>query len=167
MDTILNQIGHAVNKGFPYLAVVSALTLPEICAALESGDGRGGDKKYIAWYDKWAAPKFPMVRGFDMYRLRCGVIHQGRLGPDGMQYDRIVFTGGGRMHGCMSQGNFGIEESALQLDSAEFCYGMIRSVQEWYSVMKDDSNVTANLPLLLQYRPNGIPPHFVGIPVIA
>ena len=169
MDVILKQIDRALDRGFHYLAVVSALTLPDICAALESPDGRTTRERYKAWYNSWVKNKYPMISDDDFYRLRCGVVHQGILGPQGMQYSRIVFTlpGHARMHACISRDNAGVIESALQLDAISFCRDLMESVNEWYAAKQNDANVQKNLPRLLQFRPNGLPPHFVGLPVIA
>jgi hypothetical protein len=167
MDMILNQITGALAAGLHYLAVTAALTLPDICAALESHDGETSKSKYLAWYERWLARKYPMVSGHDMYRLRCGVVHQGILGPNGMQYDRIVFVINVPMHCCVSAGNGGSSESALQLNVSQFCRDVVESVHEWYAAKHDDAVVAKNLPRLLQFRPNGLHPHFWGIPLIA
>ena len=46
---ILDEIKRAADAGFCYLAVAVTLTLPDICGALESGDGRATSKKYRDW----------------------------------------------------------------------------------------------------------------------
>jgi hypothetical protein len=169
MDAILNQIDRALDRGFHYLAVASSLTLPDICAALETENGETSKMLYQKWYDTWIGPKYPMMTGTDIYRLRSGVVHQGIFGPKGMQYDRIVFMLPGRhtLHRNISSHIAGGTESALQLDATIFCRDMIAGVKSWYAAKSNDPNIVANLPRVLQFRPNGIPPHFVGVPVIA
>ena len=165
MDVILGQIERALDRGFHYLAIVSALTLPDLCAALEAANGETTKAAYRGWYDAWLAPKYPMISRIDIYRLRSGVVHQGILGPNGMQYDRIVFTihgHGAIIHGNLSANNAGVQGSALQLDAGIFCSDVIESVRQWYSAKKDDPIVKANMPRLLRFRPHGSPPHFVS-----
>jgi hypothetical protein len=41
------------------------------------------------------------------------------------------------------------------------------SVSKWQAAMHGDANVQANMLRLFQLRPNGLPPHIVGYPVIA
>src|SRR5688572_18572866 len=92
MELILSQISGGLTAGLHYLSVVSALMLPDHCAALESADGRSSQKKYEAWFEAWLAAKYRgWLTASDMYRLRCGAVHQGILAPTGMQYTRVVF----------------------------------------------------------------------------
>ncbi len=75
MDFILNQIERALDKNLHYLAVASALTLPDLCGALEAEDGIARPAHYKTWYDKWLAPKYDVITSQDLYMLRCGVLH--------------------------------------------------------------------------------------------
>lgn len=169
MDLILTQITRGLDRGFHYLAVVSTLTLPDICAALEAPDGWSTNARYKAWWDAWMLAKYPLMTSDDAYGLRGGVVHQGKLTKPHkhLTYDRIVFTIHGGMHNCISSNNGGVDESALQLDAKIFCYDVMDGVRAWYAAKKDDPNVVANMPRVLQFRPDGLHPHFVGIPVIA
>jgi len=90
---MLAEIERALNVGgLYYLAVSMALTLPDVCAAVESPDGKTSPKKYKAWYDKNLANRYVSITAEDCYSLRCGVSHQGRLGHPNFQYERILFT---------------------------------------------------------------------------
>jgi hypothetical protein len=164
MDLMLAQITGALDRGFHYLAVIGALTLPDQCAALESADGRSNQVRYEAWFNAWVAPKYHgWLSSFDVYRLRCGVVHQGTLGPDGMQYTRIAF-GINRPNIHCNRGTVG-GQTTLQLDAGMFCHEVMQSVREWYAAKHDDQNVQANMPRLLQFRPQGI--SAFNFPVIA
>ena len=163
-----HQTEGAVERKLHYLAVVSVLTLPDICSAMESHNGSAHSKLYESWFDKWKLRDYDsFLTGHDLYRLRCGGLHQGRFGPPGMQYDRIVFMIEGAMHLVVSANSGGVKESVLQLGATEFCRDMTQSVRVWYEAKKDDANVKKHLPLVLQFRPQGLPPHFVNIPLIA
>jgi hypothetical protein len=170
MEIILKQIDAALESGLYYLAVATTLTLPDICAALESRNGATTPDRYKAWYEKWLGEEYPIITADDMYALRCGVSHQGRAGRRGVDYSRIVFviphvsqTPASSWHRQISDQ---AGERVLCLDAAFFCTDVMKSVQRWYADRANDPNVLANLPRLLQYRPRGLPPHFVG-PVIA
>lgn len=54
MELILKEIERALDAKLYYLALQVSLTLPDICAALQSDDGRASKSKYIAWYDTYA-----------------------------------------------------------------------------------------------------------------
>lgn len=58
-------------------------------------------------------------------------------------------------------------DKVLQFDLPHFCEEMIQSARQWHADMSEDPIVAANLPDLMRVRPEGIPPHFVGMPVIA
>jgi hypothetical protein len=169
VDIILKEIEGALKCGLYYLAVTSALTLPDICAALESPAGTTNGQSYKAWYDTWLASKYPRIASEDMWVLRCAVVHEGTLGHSGMQYDRIVFVlpGSLPLHCAVSFGNAGVEESALSVCADRFCRDMVDSVRQWYEAKQSDPSVIEHLPKLLQFRPSGVWPHFVGLPVIA
>src|SRR4029077_3839387 len=91
METILQEIEKAIDAKLYYLAIVLAVTLPDICAALESADGRTRPERYKAWYRANLASKFSFLTEDDCYSLRCGVVHQGQFGFVNSQYDRVAF----------------------------------------------------------------------------
>lgn len=80
MDDILNEIDRALAAGLYYLAIAMALTIPDICAALEAENGETNQQKYKAWYESNLAYKYTNITAQDCYSLRCGVLHQGRCG---------------------------------------------------------------------------------------
>jgi hypothetical protein len=163
MEAITKEIQKAMDAGLYYLATMAALSLPDVCAALESPDGETSGAKYKAWYDTWMASLYPEVTNLDLYSLRCGVVHQGRLGHSKMQYGRVLFTVPNR------QGNVfhrNVINDALNLDAVTFCNDMVQCVARWYAAKKTDPNVLANLPRLVQLRPQGLAPYMVGMPLI-
>ena len=164
MEAILSEIEAALNAGFYYLAITIALSLPDVCSALESPDGTTSGQRYKAWYDAWMARQYPRVTAEDMYSLRCGVIHQGRFGHDRMQYSRILFTVPNPQQNVFHNN---ILNDALNLDACIFCRDIMDSVSRWYAAKQGDPVVQANLPRLLRLYPNGLPPYMVGIPLIS
>jgi hypothetical protein len=164
MDTILKEIDRALALELHYLAVVMSLTLPDICAALESSDGRTSQTKFMAWYDKHLSTKFRFMSAGDCYSLRCGVVHQGRFGLPGKQFGRVIFTLPNVQGIVIGQG---IINDALQFNAVQFCKTMTGAVRDWFAVATHDSIVQANLPNLVQLRPMGIAPYIGGAPVIA
>jgi len=168
VDLILAQIERALERNCHFLAVMSTLTLPDVCAALSSPDGRSTPDSYKRWYAQWVGAKYPAISPQDMYMLRCGVVHQGTLGPPDMQYNRVAFMILPTFHCCLSvQERDGVTDSVFQVHAGTFCHDVMESVREWFATAKDDQTVKANLPRLLQFRANGLYPHFVGIPLIA
>ena len=164
METILQEIDRALDAGLYYVAVAMVLTLPDICAALESHNGQSSGPKYKAWYNANLATKYPNITDDDCWSLRCGVLHQGRCGHPGMQYDRILFTIPNLQNNVFHNN---ILNEALNLDAIRFCRDVVTCARQWFDANLNSCNVQANLPNLVQLRPGGLAPYMVGIPLIA
>jgi hypothetical protein len=163
MEVITKEIEQALTAGLYYLAIVTVLSLPDVCAALESQNGESSGAKYKAWYDTWMAVRYPEITGQDLYSLRCGVLHQGRLGHSKMQYSRVLFTVPNPQKNLYHRN---IANDALNLDALQFCRDMIECVSAWYAAKQGDPNVQANLPRLVQFRANGLAPYMPGVALI-
>jgi hypothetical protein len=142
---------------------VLTLTLPDVCAALESADGRSTPDRYKAWFDAWLGKKYGRhLSANDMYSLRCGVAHQGKFEHPALQYERIFFTlrpGGTFFH-------VNVFQNALNLDLVFFCKDVIDSVDEWFAQKQADPNVQTNLAHLVQFHPNGLLPYLKDVPAV-
>jgi len=163
MESILEEIEKALEAELYYLAIAMALTMPDICAALESPNGETKGSKYKAWYNANLARIYPNITDEDCYSLRCGVLHQGRLGHSNMQYGRILFTLPNPQNNCFHNN---IINDALNLDAIRFCSDVIACTRLWYNQKKDDLIIKNNLPNLVQFRPQGLAPYMVGMPLI-
>jgi hypothetical protein len=165
IDVVLNEIEQALHAQLFYLAIVMALTVPDICAALEDRNGRTKSDRYKTWYRANLGDKYPFMTADDCYSLRCGVIHQGRMGSgENSQYGRVIFTipdGRGNVF------HRNIINDALNLDTVRFCRDVIGAARSWYKENQNNPHVVSNLPNLVQFRPNGIAPYIVGVPLIS
>ena len=164
MDTITDEIERAITAQLYYLGVFFALSLPDVCAALESADGTTSGRKYQAWCDAWFLPSYPVLTSQDLYSMRCGMVHQGRLGHPNMQYARVLFTVPNVARNVF---HCNILNDALNLDATVFCRDMIQAVNQWYAAKQDEPSVVANMPRLIQFYPQGLAPYMVGMPLIA
>lgn len=164
MESILLEIEKALNAKLYYLGLVMVLTLPDICTALESPKGETSKKQYMKWYDENVAAKYPNLTANDCYSLRCGVVHQGRCGHPNMQYARVLFT---VPNDQKSGFHNNILNGALNLDAMIFCKDMMNRVRHWFSRVQTNQSVKVNLAHLVQFRPQGLSPYMVGMPLIA
>lgn len=164
MEIILREIDRALDAKLYYLAIAMTLTVPDICAALESPDGETSGPKYKAWYNVNLAIKYPNITDADCWSLRCGVLHQGRCGHAKMQYGRILFTLPNRQNNVFHNN---IINDALNLDALLFCRDVISCARLWFDGKQNDPIVQNNLPNLVQLRPQGLAPYMVGMPLIA
>ena len=164
MDVLKREVEGALDARLYYLAVMFSLTLPDICAALESPSGTTNGARYKAWYETWLASAYSMLTADDMWSLRNGVVHQGKLGHPKMQYSRVLFTVPSAQQNVFHNN---IINDALNLDAPTFCRDILAAVDRWYAAMSEDPNVQSNLPRLIQYREHGLPPYLSGMPLIA
>ena len=98
-------------------------------------------------------------------------MHNGKLHghPKATKYTRVMFLppNSGFGHEMVTANNGGSDESALTLDVKAFCHAMLAAVQDWYAAKKGDPIVQSSIGGLVRLRPEGMPPHIMGTPVIA
>jgi hypothetical protein len=170
LDAIFEEIIGALNSRLYYLAISTALTIPDICAALESANGESSTPQYKDWYERYLSKEYPNLTPKDCWVLRCGVSHQGSFGHPGSQYSRVVFTlphpHGHVLHNNRGPGD-GSPKEFINLDAIRFCEDFIEAAQKWLSENSENTTIRANLPRIVRYRPNGLDPHITGVEVIA
>lgn len=59
------------------------------------------------------------------------------------------------------------DEVYLMLDAEDFSRTVMRQVRIWMVEKESDDTVEINLPRLVQFRPDGLPPNIAGVPLIA
>lgn len=168
MEDLLKQIEAAVKANAYYLALYVALTLPDICAAMEATDGIATKDRYIAWFDRFVAPRYsigstPSLTGETCYYYRCSLLHQGRSQHPKMSYSRILFLEPGASTNVFHNNVVG---DALNIDVRIFCQDIVAGVRSWLPAASATENFRNNYPRFMQRYPNGLPPYIVGAPVI-
>jgi hypothetical protein len=171
MQTVIEEIQGALNVGLYYLAIAIALTLPDMCAALESSNGETSGPKYRDWYRNNLQAKYPRISETDIYKLRCAVLHQAKVSHDKMDtYSRVVFSLPHPQH-ISAHMNVSYGATALKgilnLDAVTFCNDMIRAALEWSGRNMGNRTVQENLPLLVQRRSMREMGFDIGVEVIA
>jgi hypothetical protein len=172
MEDLLRSIKLLLEQEEPqfyYPALMLSLATIDICAALESSDGKTCRQSYIKWFEKTLSSKYPYMDGETCYELRCGVVHEGSSKRDKTKHLRVVFVWGSS-RGVSMHNN--IMDDALQLDLKQFCSDIRDAVTGWLDENKNSENdiaknIQENLPKLLKYYPEGLPPYTKGIPIIA
>ena len=88
VDRIIQDIRGALANNLFFVALNSALTLPDICGKAEYPSERNSKKRYIDWYDKEIGyyernprqngiEEMPYLSGEVIYSLRCAMLHSG------------------------------------------------------------------------------------------
>lgn len=162
MDRLIEEIRAALRANMFTLALQGTLALVDICAALGSDDGRTRGSRFKAWFEENLGGKYQWLSPDDVYQLRCGMLHQGRMASD--QYEAIIFTlpdaSGNLFH------NNRIND-ALNLDLVTFCDDIISAAEAWWEANRTSDPVRSNSADLAQIRPNGLAPYMVGMPILA
>lgn len=164
MQDVIQQIRSANVAGIYYVALFSALALPDICSALESNDGQASKSKFIAWFDTHVAPRYNgFLDGENCYYFRCSMLHQGSTQHPRGRYSRIIFVEPD------SSGNIfhnNVMNDALNIDVRIFCEDLCWAAEHWWQGATTQPNVLANLPHFVARHPTGLAPYIVGLPVI-
>lgn len=170
MNELLDQLDEVADKGFSYVALFTALTIPDICGALESADGRATGARYKAWFDTWVSPQYtvgperrPSLSGETCYAYRCGLLHQGRSMHEKLGYSRIMFVE--RRNGNIFHNN--VMNDALNIDIPLFVQSITSPAREWLKLKSGDPVFQNNFQHFMKRHPGGLHPYIGGIDVIS
>lgn len=169
LDLILLDIERALAARLYYPALAVALTIPEICSALTM-DNREfvRERNYVAFVDGYTTPSELGLSGIECYRLRGGVIHRANAsGHPLFGSTHVIFTipeTGIQLHAFSLVNG---DKSSAVFDLPMFCSAMAQAARRWFEDHRNDSKVFENMPNLLSFRPNGMPPFMGGAPVVA
>lgn len=162
MYRLIEEIRAALRANMFTLALQGTLALVDICAALGSDSGRTNRSLFEAWFQKNLGGKYPLLGADDVYQLRCGMLHQGRMSSK--QYEAIIFTLPHPSETVLHNNRF---NDALNLDLVEFCDDIITAAELWWAANRTADPVLSNSADLARIRPGGLEPYVVGLPVLA
>jgi hypothetical protein len=166
IDVFLEQLTMATNNGLYLLALGSALTIPDICGALEAADGEAKPHRYIAWYNANVVPGHgpESMDGAACYWFRCGFLHQGRAAHPKSRYSTILFVEPSPSAPVRHMWEM---NGALCVDVRLFCYDLIHAAREWNERARGTPHYETNIRKFITRYPNGLAPYIVGPPVIS
>lgn len=162
---MIRQIRAASVAGLYYLALFGALTLPDICGALAASDGKASKTSYIAWL-RYNVPE-QAADADQLYGLRCSLLHQGRALPHGGTFPIACMfpsPGAGQLHSLSTEVN---GDRVGWLSIPMFVDEVTRGTEKWFRTFGTTETVTRNMEKFARVRPEGLPPHVAGSPVIA
>src|SRR5258706_10529303 len=142
VDRLFEEIAIAATNGLYFLALIATLSVPDMCSGLESPDGQTKGPQYIAWFDRWVAPRYASnFDGTDCYGLRCSLLHEGRARPHQGLYARAIFVEPspiGVFHN-------NVLNDALNLDIPSFCRDVIDGARQWLPTVQGTPTFESNL----------------------
>jgi len=130
LDMVLVDIEKALQNKLFYLALVGTVTLMDMCAALESEDGKTNRGKLAAWFTQNMGSLYSYLEGMDCYGLRSGLVHQGIAKTTAQghasKWRKIIF---------LLPSDFTFSNGALNdayvTNLAEFCRDVCARVKVW------------------------------------
>jgi hypothetical protein len=146
MERFITAVHQAISSRNWYAALYLSVTLPDICARLESENGKTSQNKYVQWYNTYLLNKYQykhpeeseprvFLSGNDCYALRCSMLHEGTSELTTQRAREVV----DRFHFTAEVGSHcNIFNSVLQIDVATFCNDMCASVSEWEKDFKNN-----------------------------
>ena len=135
------------------------VSLPDVCAALESTDGNATFQRYKNWCDKYFAQ--PALNGTERYKIRCKVLHQGRARPS--RPGRYAMFAFGQPHSSGAVDHLRVDGSTLHIDVGELYKETYQAIEKWIGTLEgslasaEANNVAKNLPLLVRVTTPTVP----------
>lgn len=160
MNETIEEIRAALKEGLFSLALTGTLAAIDVCGALESENGRSTGERFKTWSDNNLRHQFPTLRPEDLWKMRCGLLHQGRL--EAKEYSSILFAlpndKGVHIH------NNTIND-ALNLDLVTFCNTVLDAIEAWWNL--NATREPSNAKFLIRRRTNGLMPIMDGVTVLS
>jgi hypothetical protein len=168
LEQLLGEVRCALTLKLWMVSLATALTLPDICAALGSADGTTSKARYIEWFDRWVALKYSArFNGTECYSYRCRLLHQGisgatpsrtpKAGEASSRYERIIFV-----DPSSSSYHSISDRRALILDIPQFVGDIISSVESWRETVRGTQPFETTAQDLFRKHPQGIAPYIGG-----
>ena len=84
INRLINEIDNSLQNGNYLVALMAALTLPDICGKAEYPNEQKLSVSYIRWHDEWIGQyetykgsEMPLPNGEIVYNLRNSFMHEG------------------------------------------------------------------------------------------
>lgn len=167
MDILMKDLEKAIEHKLYLAALNIALTIPDICSALQSSNGKTDGTKYKNWFNTYCGDFYNnFIDGNDIYEIRCSILHQGKSSHDNTsrRHKRILFQIPTPTNIVLHNN---IINDAYNVNIEVFIGDIIKGFNKWYSQEKENINVIKNLEKTVKYYPQGISPYIVGVPLIS
>jgi hypothetical protein len=162
MNRFSSGIRQAVANQNWFAALYLALTMPDVCGALEDPKA-GNGARYRSWFERYLAPinkinilgtEAVFMTAGDCWALRCSLLHEGSDEVSQQKakdvLSRFFFTtiGAHRIR----------VEDTLTLNVARFCEEIADAVDKWAADTQSDVDIQARVSQMVQIRQGGFSP---------
>ena len=165
IEKILASIEISLKNGAYYSALISALTLPDICGEIDFVN-HTSQKRYVKWFNKYLHTYYNQ-KGYkgqvdflvaeNCYALRCSLLHEGisSIGDQRAQKGslrKIYFHTSTYDQGHCNLNCDNIE--GLQLNVERFCGDVIEATKTWLNDISQDKKKRDKIQSLITIREN-------------
>jgi hypothetical protein len=163
LSPLVNEMIGASNAGFYFPALITALTLPDVVAALGSEDGRTSRSKYTAWVMNYLEGHKQQQEADDLYGFRCSMLHQASPWPHGGG-QRVAFTppNVAQAHNFSVRSEVDDSYRVTMFSVPLFVNELVVGIDRWLGEYAATARVVRNLQRVVVFRPDGLPPHLLG-----
>jgi len=162
MNRFSSAIRLAVANQNWFAALYLALTMPDICGALETPAACNG-ARYMSWFERYLAPinktnifgtEVVFMTASDCWALRCSILHEGSDAVSQPKtrdvLSRIFFS-------TMGAHRIRVEDT-LTLNVAMFCEEIADAVDMWSSDVRSDTDIQARISQMVEIQQVGFSP---------
>jgi hypothetical protein len=165
MEQLLREIRAALAAELYLVALMSALTVPDICGALGSDKGWSSGPTTKLWITKHMPIYAPDAER--LWNFRCSLLHQGS-GQKRPGAPRVAFVEPGQgavIHQVTTIDSAGFE--TIWYDVPTFVSDVTAAAERWLELYGETNVVQRNLARFVRRRPEGLAPHVGGVTVYA
>jgi len=146
LQPLLHSIRAAVNDKNWHSALALTLTLPDICARIETG--QKGKRRYIKWWTDnfghshaYGSGPSEHVKGEEVYLLRCAYLHEGSDSLDAADRQKLNALIE-KFKFVISNDHLKKQRTTVLLNVQTFCLDMCSRVEGWEkNVLSKDPNM--------------------------
>ncbi|SRR6266849_1921867 len=157
MQRLVTAIEQSVESQNWYAAIYVALTMPDVCAKLETPDGGRPGYRYKDWFNRYLARTYTSTIGgqevvflsaADCWALRCSILHEGSEDITEQQardvLRRVCFT---TLGPHLIKAN-----DTLTVNVAAFCREFCQGVERWIADVAGNAGVQRRMGAMVTIR---------------
>lgn len=140
---LLAQIEMCVKQNLYFPALISALVIPDIGGAIDSGSVEKPGERYQKWFDKYVKPRYAgrlKLTGKQCYFLRCSMLHEGKTEHKSTKTVFMTFPQSNAPVNPLY-----LKSGGLLIEPKTFCNNMIFAAYDWLDIVYNGDGFNENL----------------------
>lgn len=150
MQRFVDSIRKSVRDENWYAAIFMALTMPDICSAINNPYEDRVGVRYREWFNNYLREKYQFryveFTAEDCYQFRCKCLHQGIARREGFEEFQLSETMDGSV---IHMNKF---DGVIQIQVSQFCEDMCQSVEKWMLDMRSRPAIALRMRDLIDIK---------------